>query len=254
MPTNPPPTDPPPYTPWPAAEYLPHLERLAATMTTALADADLDAPVLACAPWTVRDVARHVTFVHAWAAGAVAEGHPDTPEGPLPETSADAAAGYRASADRLLGVLRAADPDAPAWGFGPKPRTVAFWLRRQPHEVAMHLVDVLAAQGLDAAPDPRLAADGVDEVVTLFLPRQVRLGRIPPLERSLAVVVEETGDRWTLAGDGTAAPAQADATLTGPADVVLRLLWGRTTLDAAPVRLDGDEAAARAVLAGGIVP
>ena len=32
-----------------------------------------------------------------------------------------------------------------------------------------------------------LAVDGVDEVVTMFFPRQVRLGRIPPLTPSLAV-------------------------------------------------------------------
>ena len=42
----------------------------------------------------------------------------------------------------------------------------------------MHRWDLGAALGRDRLPE-RLAADGVDEVVTMFFPRQVRLGGSP---------------------------------------------------------------------------
>ncbi len=63
----------------------------------------------------------------------------------------------------------------------------------------MHRWDLGAALGRDLGYPAELAVDGVDEVVTMFFPRQVRLGRIPPLTRSLAVAVDD-GPTWLLRG------------------------------------------------------
>ena len=57
-----------------------------------------------------------------------------------------------------------------------------------------------------------------------------------------------------LAGDGTARTGPADAEVSGPAAVLILLLWGRLPLDDPRLRLTGDRAAAAAVLSAGIVP
>jgi hypothetical protein len=58
-----------------------------------------------------------------------------------------------------------------------------------------------------------------------------------------------------LAGDGTRGTDEpADAEVSGPADVLVLLLWGRLGLDDPRLHLTGDRAAAASVLASGIVP
>jgi uncharacterized protein (TIGR03083 family) len=81
----------------------------------------------------------------------------------------------------------ATDPDAPCGSLGPKLGTARFWFRRRAHEHAVHAYDAQVTVGAAGTIDAALALDGIDEVVTVFLPRQVRLGRIPVLDRSLAV-------------------------------------------------------------------
>ena len=138
----------------------------------------------------------------------------------------------------------------------------------------MHVWDALAALGTrpgyggDRAPDAAVrAADGLDEVRSVFLPRQVRLKRIPPLHRSLGLVGTDVAVRVVLAGDGAGDPAfdpavdpagSPEATVSGPAEALLLLVWGRLDLAAGladgRLSLTGDQLAARSVLAAGVVP
>jgi hypothetical protein len=83
----------------------------------------------------------------------------------------------------------------------------------------------------------------------VFFPRQVRLGRIAPLTRALAVEADE-GGRWVFAGDGAGPdPQHVDGTVAGPAEALLPLLWHRITLDDARLSVSGDRDAVEAVLA-----
>ena len=116
------------------------------------------------------------------------------------------------------------------------------------------MVDAQAAAGAPGPIDPALALDGVDEVVTVFFPRQVRLGRIPALARSLALVAQGDERRWVLAGDGTEGLSLADAEVRGPAEALYLLLWGRVGLGDPRLALSGDEEAAVGVLGAGLVP
>lgn len=240
-------------------DALAHLAQRQSVFADLLATTDLGAAVPTCPGWTVTDLAHHLGTVHRWAAGAVREGRPLDLEETGPADRDGLVAWYREGADDLTALLTATDEAAEVWSFGPKPRTARFWSRRQAHETAMHAEDLGLAAGAVPALPADLALDGVDEVVTLFFPRQARLGRTVPLEHSLALVPDGVA-RWVLAGDGATSSDDVpvtDATLAGPAQVLVRLLWQRVTLDealAAGVSLDGDEAAARAVLGARLTP
>jgi len=67
----------------------------------------------------------------------------------------------------------------------------------------LHRWDLATAIGQPADLDPGLANDGIDEGGTMFFPRQVRLGRQPPLTDTVAVVDAGSDRRWVLEGDGT---------------------------------------------------
>lgn len=241
--------------------YLPRLESAAQRFEQLLAEGDLEAPVPPCPGWRLADLAGHLGRVHQWANHAVVEGNPDAVTTSAPTSRDGLVEWYRDASGTLVQTLRASDPQTPAWGFGPKPRTVAFWHRRQAHEATMHLWDAGASQGAPAPIDVALALDGIDEVVSMFFPRQVLLGRTPALERSLALESIGPGAgprRWVLAGAGSgpasAPDAAAEVTVEGPAEALLLLLWGRIGLDDVRLAVSGDQAAARTVLGAGITP
>ena len=232
-----------------------HLARMVATITELLATADLAAPVPSCPGWTVADLVVHLGETHLWARHAIVAGNPAAPDPGSPTGDHEALPGwYRGTAEALLSTLRSVDPEAPAWTFGPRPRTAAFWSRRQAHEASMHGWDLGAAVGLDVGYDEELALDGIDEVVTMLFPRQVRLGRMPPLAASLEIRPDGSNAGWTLAGDGSNPGGSPDAVLGGPAPALLLLLWGRVGLSDPRLRLTGDEEAGRAILGARLVP
>jgi len=239
-----------------------HVRERIGQARSALADGDLEAPVPQCPDWTLRELGLHLGEIHRWVRGAIVEGHPNTEVPPGPRDRAALLGWYDDGAGVLLDLLADTDPDAPCWAFGPKPSTVRFWLRRQVHEHAVHARDALATVGRPWTIDADVALDGVDEVVRMFFPRQVRLGRIAPLTRSLAVRPVGAGGPdggWLLAGDGTgvppsAGPVAADAEVSGAPDALYLLLWGRVSPADPQVSVTGDRSAAEAVLGTAIVP
>jgi uncharacterized protein (TIGR03083 family) len=240
-------------------DFLSHLDAAAEQFADLAATGELTAPVPACPDWTLAELVVHLGDVHQWARHAVIEGNPNGEPIPVPAPTTQPALAqwYRETAAALSATLRQTDPQAPVWHFGPKPRTASFWSRRQAHELTMHLWDAGASQGIRKPIDPELAEDGVDEVVTLFFPRQVRRGRLKTLEHSLALVASDSGRRYVLAGDGTgssSAEMAVDATITGPAPTLLLLLWGRTGLDHPELLTAGDSDVARNVLNQPITP
>jgi uncharacterized protein (TIGR03083 family) len=253
------------------AEHLGRLLPATDRFAEVLATADLISAVPSCPGWDLTRLAWHLGDVHRWARRAVVDGHPgDEPDEVGPRDRDELVAWYREGAGGLVDALRGADPASGCWTFGPKPRTASFWFRRQDHETWMHLWDAANAAaaasggpptGEDPFLEPALAADGIDEVATMFLPRQVRLGRIPPLPRALAVQPDDADGRWVLSGDGTAdvrsasgTDAAAEACLRGPAEVLLLLLWRRVDLTDPRIVVDGDPVAARDVLACALTP
>jgi uncharacterized protein (TIGR03083 family) len=234
------------------AEYHAAIERDANAVADILRSTDLEAAIPACPGWTLRDLGRHLGAVHRWALEAVQTGRSgEEPSGPSQRE--ELVAWFELGAAALVDGLRGADPEAPTWTFGPPPRRVSFWSRRQAHETSIHLVDAEQAVGVHGRLDPLLAADGIDEVVSVFFPRQVRLNRIPPLTHGIRIVLTDaTQSTFVLAGDGTDPSASTQATISGPAEAVLLSLWGRADLER--LSIDGDPDVVRAMLWAGITP
>ncbi len=231
---------------------LEHLDAAVAAFTAAL-QGDAGRAVPGCPGWDVAALAGHLGGVHRWARAAIVDGRPAPMDEAGPDDPRDLVAWFAEGAAALTATLRAADPAAPCWTFGPHPRTASFWQRRMPHETALHAWDAHAALGADLPLDRDLALDGVDEVVTMFVPRQVRLGRLAPppyaLELRAADAPHGAGP-WRVFGDERA----PDAVVSAPAATLLLLLWKRVPLDSDGVTVEGDGNAARVVLGGPLTP
>jgi uncharacterized protein (TIGR03083 family) len=154
---------------------------------------------------------------------------------------------YRAGHAALVRTLRAAAPDVACAMFMPAPSPLAFWARRQAHETAIHRYDAQSA-GPAGPPDPvtvfasGFAADGIDEVIMGFTPRNRRLRGGT---WSLTVRPEDDEGRWHVRpGPGRTEVARTDAAadcvLSGPAAGLYAFLWNRCTAPQAGVQVSGD--------------
>jgi uncharacterized protein (TIGR03083 family) len=226
--------------------------------------------------WTVRDLVVHTGNVHDWASSVLRtrveqpQAFDAEPVGIGPGFD-ELLFWYAGQAGALLDLLLGDEaPDAMScWTFGP-PGTAAFWPRRQAHEVTMHAVDLALAAGSSVADalmrlDPELSADGVDEVLTVMLPRVSLFAPRPALGGRLALVATDAPRRWVLEPDGRIVSAADDsgdlavaATLSGPASSLFATLWRRASLDVdgeqLGVRVDGDPAVLAALFMARLTP
>jgi uncharacterized protein (TIGR03083 family) len=207
--------------------------------------AGAEATVPTCPTWTVRKLLAHQGMVHRWARANLL-GHDCHPPSWNTEGQqvADPVAWLLEGADAVVRTLREAPEDVQADVFlkdAPAPRV--FWARRQCHETTIHAVDALAASlgRLPTAEDAgfitdEVALDGIDEVVTGFVPRgRARFAGVGPLrcevrpaegERAWSINVQPDGPVVT-ARLATDAPAEADQ-IRGSACALYLALWNRT--------------------------
>ena len=209
----------------------------------------LDVPVPWIPAWTARELVQHLGTVHRWATSILRAGsadHPPKDSAGLPH--ADGLLDWYASGlVELVATLRTTAPDAPAWHMSPTaPKVAASWARRQAHELVIHRMDLEAAAGLGHPPlDAHLAADGVDELLSIVVPRWAHTEPLISADAMVAVTATDTGDTWTVTvhrgtvtvGRGETGPS--DAHVRGPAAALLLHLWGRP----ADVVVDGDPGA-----------
>jgi uncharacterized protein (TIGR03083 family) len=232
---------------------------------TAIGSTDLRAPVPSCPGWSAYDLVVHLGNVHAWAATILetrrrAAEHGDRPRSARPRA---ASRWYTGKADDLLHVLRATPPDEPCWNFAYGTGVTGFWHRRQLHETTVHQVDLDLAARRRVVLDPVQSADGVDEVLTVFLHRMHDRGHVARLHRPVALVASDTGDVWTLAPRpdaepsverGTSVAPSIDDRVAGRADVLYRLLWKRLAPDDPAVVIGGDRDRVLGFLGSRLVP
>lgn len=197
-----------------------------------------------CPGWAVRDLITHLGGVHRWATDIVGRG--------LTSVSGDDDAFFAAPAEddallpwfvegasALIGTLRAAPADLAAFVFlknAPPPSV--FWARRQAHETTIHRVDALAARlgrlptTAEAGISTELAVDGVDELLTGFIPRRSSRLRTDEPFRTV-VAATDAPVAWTVSVSADppvvveGSDTDAQSRLTGTAAALYLGLWNR---------------------------
>ena len=214
----------------------------------------LEADIDSCPGWNMRDLVRHLSEIHLWAAARVAKRtsklFPDDISEHTeswPELAVfwpddiDLVDWYLETNANLVQALESASPADDIPTFLPAPSPLAMWARRQAHETAVHRFDAQNARGAGSGFDPVFASDGIDEMVSGFAPRAEEFPTTSP--RTMLVHAEDTEDRWhlTLAADGITTvrgDGPADVTLSGDASDLYLALWNRG--DDSWITVEGD--------------
>jgi uncharacterized protein (TIGR03083 family) len=230
-------------------EHLDHLQKHGEGLGAAAAAAGLDARVPTCPEWQVRDLLAHIGRVHRWAAGFVSEQRAEPPgDDAFAQVPSDDGLldWYAVGHAALIDTLRSAPADIECWTFLPAPSPLEFWARRQAHETTVHHIDVAGAAGTatDVDVDPRLAVDGLDELLLGFFARtRGRLVADPPLTLGVEATDGAAGDAWTVAvrpndREITRGVARGDCLVRGRAADLYAFLWNRRDDDA--LTISGD--------------
>jgi uncharacterized protein (TIGR03083 family) len=231
-------------------DYVGAIRHDAAALVEAAGRAGLDAPVPSCAKWTVADLLGHIGVVHRWAAASCDRAPSDPFERAAdagieaPEDGAARLDWVREGAAHLADTLGARSPDDACWTWAP-PATIGFWRRRQAHETAMHRVDAQLAAGVPEPIDAALAADGIDEYLTLLPLMPWREGAGAGSGETVHLHCTDVEGEWLvrLAASGLEVErehAKADVAARGAASDLLCWLMGRADPDR--VQVFGDAA------------
>ncbi|MDH3958980.1 MAG: maleylpyruvate isomerase family mycothiol-dependent enzyme [Actinomycetota bacterium] len=221
-----------------------------------------EAQVAGCPGWSMRDLVRHLSEIHLWAAANVAR-RPgakldldDRSEliAPWPDLAVFWPADdelidhYLRTNANLVGVLESAPPDLDAPTFLPAPSPLAMWARRQAHETSVHRFDAEIATGTASGFDPVFAADGVSELLYGFYDDVSRpAGREFPVDRdrTMHFHAQDTDDHWyvTIGPRSITRPnvgEPVELTVAGAASDLYLALWNRG--DDATISVTGDRA------------
>lgn len=212
---------------------------------------DPDADVPSCPGWKVDELVGHMGRIHTWAAQIVRSRTQEPISSRLfPEGPEDAGLRLNWGRERhaeLLDALRELGEDDPIWVFGPTSHVGrgAFWLRRQAQELMLHRWDAQNAVGDPTALDAELAADGVDELLRMFLPQGASLTtRVSDSGATMHLHCTDREGEWLVrfTKDGTVTTTEhtkADVAVRGSAEALYLVLWNRTGRE--NVEVFGDE-------------
>jgi uncharacterized protein (TIGR03083 family) len=191
-------------------------------------------PVPTCPGWSVADLTEHVGQFCGFWAHVLCEGT-GRPKTPFRDGPGDDAAGWlRELGGSLVAELAATPRATEVWTWYDPDQSAAFVARRCAHELAVHRYDAQSARGTCRPIPAALAADGIDEVLTILVEARPRSGQAAG--ESMHLHATDTGADWfvtlhpdRVGVDHRASPA--DLTLRGPASDLELVLYGRPTLD-----------------------
>lgn len=231
---------------------------------TELVMTDLAAAVPSCPGWDLRSLVEHLGGVHRWVLEAVTTGAApararatDPLSEPAPEAPDALARWFGDGAIALAHALDVAGADTPTWTpFPIEDPTVAVWIRRQTHETSLHRWDAELAAAVPRAIDAELASDGIDEYLTVIVPRLVQRDGVVLPSGSIHLHCTDVPGEWTVEVlDGRYSVdrthRKGDAAVRGTAEDLLLALWGRPVPDGAPEVLGDVEVGAAWMGIGG---
>lgn len=218
--------------------YLEHVQRDGSRIPT-VAEGHLDVPVPSCPGTDVATLLMHTGSLYVFWSEAIKQNR--QPEVDWSTMNTDVVAANREGLARFVDALGSRGPDEPTWTWeeysnGGKPGSMRFWYRRAAQELAVHRWDFENAVGEPAPIDAALAADGIDELLTVFGPatghpdfpgaseRFAGDGetlRLEPTDGPDQIMFTALPDHFELTN---AAP---DVTARGTASDLLLFMWGR---------------------------
>ena len=226
------------------ADYIDAIRRDGGRLADA-AEGRLDSPVPSCPGWDLAELVWHVGTTHAFWSGIATGTIVDLEHSAEPERPGeDRLTGwFRAGVAQLADTLGALEPATPAWTWS-SDHTAGWIQRRMAQETAVHGWDGVRAAGRDEPIETRLAVDGVDEFLDVFLPGRPEQLQGPP--HSVHLHATDAGGEWLVeVGDGAyrleRAHVRGDAAVKAPASDLLLLLWRRRSPDDVEVHGDRSE-------------
>ncbi len=194
------------------------------------------AQVAACPGWDNAELAAHMGRLWHYVSRQVSAVETVTGGGRPPEGK-DVVLWAREGLNALLAALASADPQAASWNWSrSEPQKAAFWFRRMAQETAVHRWDAEAAAG-DPSPIPGwLAADGIEEFATMWLPtRRAEANEdvIGTAHIHASDPVDGQPSEWFIvlgfrgAVNTRHEHQKGDAVVRGTASDILLRLWGR---------------------------
>lgn len=197
----------------------------------------LDRPVPWSPGWDAAQVLRHTGSVYLHKVACVRLGRAPR-EGEWqkdPPPGEDLVLWFRAAHAAIVDELTGHSADDPAYTWWPPEQTVGFWQRRMALETVVHRVDAESATNSTGPIDAALAADGVDEILTIMLPDE---DESSDDGRRGTVLVHAAGDAWMVRLDTGATrveraheDASGDVEIGGDTAAVFLYLWGRAPAD-----------------------
>ena len=219
------------------ADYLAMFTAENARFISAAQVSGFAAPVASCPGWNVGDLVFHVGKVQRWFHFMLATNGADpkgSPRSAKPETDAAMVEWCREGAATIENYLTGVSDTEPVWTF--TGGDVGRWAkRRQAQEVLVHRFDAELAGGVASAADATMCADGVDELLTVFVPRLKEKAQLPG---TVHFHCTDTDGEWMLtpqvAGiEVTREHGKGDVALRAPAHMLLQVVWRRMSVDEA---------------------
>ncbi len=230
-------------------DYLSLIEGNAAAMVATLENRP-QAEIPSCPGWNGNDLLAHLANVLAQKLPVFRQRLTSPPERSSWERSAptDQGLGPRvvALAGEVVEQLAAMGPTAPLWSWYERDQSSGFWARRLAHEAVIHRIDAELAAGARPGCSPEVGADGVGELLEVFLARPGR----PLSDQGARAEIQLHGTDqpcdWvvTLGGDDIlvreGSSADPAGRITGPAADLYLFGWGRRGPE--NLSIDGDPA------------
>lgn len=222
-----------------AQTYLDHIRRDGERIVDA-ANGRLETDVPSCPGLTSGGLLVHAAGLYLFWSAAIVQNR--QPEVDWTVMSTDVVVANREGLSRFVDALATRSPDEPTWTWqeyspGAPAGTMRFWFRRAAQELAVHRWDMENAFGDAQRIDPTLAADGIDEILTVFglatghpdfpgaserFAGDGETFRLEPTDGPAAITFTARPDRFVLDSE-----AQPNVTAKGTASDLLLFLWGR---------------------------